>query len=141
MQLRQQIIAAARTWCGTPYHHQASTRGIGCDCLGLIRGVYRDVFGPEPERVPAYSMDWAIAEDSLRDAACRHLEEIDIADRAPGDVVLFKICGPAARHAAIITQSDPYTMIHAYSGYAVREEALQRWQKYLAYAFRFPGVQ
>lgn len=36
---RNEIVAAARQWLGTPYRHQASVRGVGCDCLGLIRGV------------------------------------------------------------------------------------------------------
>ena len=32
------VVAAARGWRGTPYHDQASLRGVGCDCLGLARG-------------------------------------------------------------------------------------------------------
>jgi len=42
---------------GTPYVHQASARGAGTDCLGLLRGEWREVLGREPEHVPAYSMD------------------------------------------------------------------------------------
>jgi len=52
-----EILRAARRWIGTPYRHQASLRGAGCDCLGLVRGVWRDVYGGEPEPVPAYSPD------------------------------------------------------------------------------------
>ena len=48
-------------WIGTPYRHQASLKGVGCDCLGLVRGVWRAVCGDEPEAVPAYSPDWAEA--------------------------------------------------------------------------------
>jgi cell wall-associated NlpC family hydrolase len=36
---RSAIVAEARTWIGTPYRHQASLKGVGCDCLGLVRGV------------------------------------------------------------------------------------------------------
>ncbi|MFL5163197.1 MAG: peptidase P60, partial [Microvirga sp.] len=43
------ILAEARSWIGTPYRHQASLKGIGCDCLGLLRGVWRGVMGREPE--------------------------------------------------------------------------------------------
>ncbi len=53
------IVSAARCWIGTPYRHQASLRGAGCDCLGLVRGVWREVIGPEPETVPAYTRDWS----------------------------------------------------------------------------------
>ncbi len=94
MAARAQILRAnvrrcnARSWprrgalLGTPYHHQASLKGVGCDCLGLLRGVWRGVMGQEPEAPPAYSFDWAEASrvESLRDAARRHLIEI-----APGE--------------------------------------------------------
>jgi NlpC/P60 family putative phage cell wall peptidase len=49
------VIAIARSWLGTPYHDQASLRGVGCDCLGLARGVWREVVGPEPFPIPPYS--------------------------------------------------------------------------------------
>ena len=55
----EDIVTAARGWLGTPYRHQGAARGAGCDCLGLIRGVWREVYGQEPEAVPAYSMDWS----------------------------------------------------------------------------------
>ncbi|MFD0934795.1 peptidase P60, partial [Methylobacterium trifolii] len=35
------VVAQARLWLGTPYRHQASLAGVGCDCLGLLRGVWR----------------------------------------------------------------------------------------------------
>lgn len=55
------VVAAARAWLGTPYHDQASLRGVGCDCLGLARGVWRDVIGDEPFAIPPYSRDWGEA--------------------------------------------------------------------------------
>jgi cell wall-associated NlpC family hydrolase len=42
---RARVVALARTWLGTPYHHQASLRGAGADCLGLLRGVYAELYG------------------------------------------------------------------------------------------------
>src|SRR5437016_4134796 len=91
--IRTRIITEARSWIGTPYHHQASLKGAGCDCLGLLRGVWRGAIGSEPETPPAYSMDWAEAtgEESLRDAAGRHLIEIPIAAFEAGDVLLFRM--------------------------------------------------
>jgi NlpC/P60 family putative phage cell wall peptidase len=53
------IVSEARAWIATPYVHQQATKGAGCDCLGLVRGVWRAVMGTEPERPPAYSMDWS----------------------------------------------------------------------------------
>ncbi len=69
------VVAAARAWIGTPYHHQASVRGVGADCLGLVRGVYREVMGRDPEVAPAYSRDWGETDglETLLNAAGRHL--------------------------------------------------------------------
>ena len=61
LERRAAVIAAARVWIGTPYRHQASLKGVGCDCLGLIRGVWRGLYGGEPEEVPAYAEGWAEA--------------------------------------------------------------------------------
>ena len=62
-----EIVSAVREWLGTPYRHQASCKGAGCDCLGLLRGLWREVLGAEPEAIPAYSMDWSEpAGDGLR---------------------------------------------------------------------------
>jgi NlpC/P60 family putative phage cell wall peptidase len=56
----EEVIAAARRFVGTPYHHQAALAGAGCDCLGLIRGVWRDLYGTEPETPPPYTPDWGV---------------------------------------------------------------------------------
>lgn len=139
---RQDIVGAARAWIGTPYQHQASLKGVGCDCLGLIRGVWRTVVGAEPERAPPYAPGWAEAsgEEALALAATRHLAEIPIEQFAPGDVLLFRWRNHLpAKHAAIVTGPD--LMVHAHDGAAVTEVAIAPWwRRRLAYAFRFPGV-
>lgn len=139
---RQNIVAETRDWIGTPYRHQASLKGVGCDCLGLVRGVWRAVIGEEPEPAPPYAPDWAEAAsgEPLADAAARHLIAIDRDMFREGDVVLFRWrANLAAKHAAIVTAAD--TMVHAHDGAAVAEVALAPWwRRRLAYAFRFPGV-
>jgi len=136
------IVAAARTWIGTPYHHQASRRGIGADCLGLVRGIWRDVYGTDAEAPPPYSRDWAEASgrETMLEAASRHFREIEIAQIAPGDVVVFRLRpGAVAKHAAIVAGSE--TMIHAMEGTAVSEVPLSRWwHRRIAGVFRFPGA-
>lgn len=139
---REDIVAEARSWLGTPYRHQASVKGVGTDCLGLVRGVYRALLRGEPEQPPAYSADWAEAgrKELLREAARRHLVEIAPETASRGDVVLFRMLrnGPA-KHAAILTA--PARMIHAYTGHAVMETAMSPWwRRRLAFAFSFPGV-
>ena len=139
---RAAIVAEAREWIGTPYRHQASLKGVGCDCLGLVRGVWRAVIGDEPERTPAYAPDWAEAGkcEALAEAATRHLVPIDCGAFAAGDVLLFRWRAELpAKHAAIVTAPDK--MVHAHDGAAVAEVAIAPWwRRRLAYAFRFPGV-
>jgi NlpC/P60 family putative phage cell wall peptidase len=139
---RSAIVAEARDWIGTPYRHQASLKGVGCDCLGLVRGVWRAVIGAEPEPTPPYAPDWAEAGsgEPLADAAARHLVAIDRDAFREGDVVLFRWrANLAAKHAAIVTAPDK--MVHAHDGAAVAEVALAPWwRRRLAYAFRFPGI-
>ena len=142
MPMRADIVAVARSWIGTPYRHQASLKGVGCDCLGLIRGVWRAVIGDEPECAPAYAPDWAEASggEALAQAALRNLVAIDCTEFAEGDVLLFRWrTHLPAKHAAIVASAD--TMIHAHDGASVAEVALAPWwRRRIAYAFRFPGL-
>ena len=139
---RSLIVAETRGWIGTPYRHQASLKGVGCDCLGLVRGVWRAAIGAEPEKAPPYAPDWAEATsgEPLADAAARHLIAIDRDAFREGDVILFRWRSHMpAKHAAIVTSAD--TMVHAHDGAAVAEVAIAPWwRRRLAYAFQFPGV-
>ena len=97
-------VAIARNWLGTPYRHQASVRGAGCDCLGLVRGIWRELHGTEPESVPAYSPDWSEpqGDEALWRAALRHLDPRPLDEPYPGDVVLFRMrAGAVAKHLGV----------------------------------------
>jgi NlpC/P60 family putative phage cell wall peptidase len=139
---RDEIVDAARLWLGTPYHHQASLRGVGCDCLGLVRGVWRDLCGAEPEEPPPYSPSWAesLRQETLALAATRHLLPIRAAGMQPGDVLLFRWREHLpAKHCAILASPD--RIIHAHDGAAVAEVAFTPWwRRHLSHAFSFPGV-
>ncbi|MEM7499138.1 MAG: peptidase P60 [Pseudomonadota bacterium] len=138
------VLAAARGWLGTPYRHQASVRGVGADCLGLLRGVWREVIGPEPEPAPAYSPDWAEAGGAERmlEAAGRWLYPLEPCGARPGDVLVFRMKAKGvAKHLAILSAGGVPggRMIHAYSGHAVCETGIgPAWGRRLAGAFRFP---
>jgi NlpC/P60 family putative phage cell wall peptidase len=130
------IVAAARAWLGTPFRHGASLKGVGCDCLGLVRGVWREVIGPEPEALPAYPPDWAAGGgDLLRDALARHCPPARLVE--PGVIVLFRWRPNApAGHCAIATGPD--TIVHAHAGAVVAEVSLDAWRRRVAGAVRFP---
>ena len=135
------VIAATRAWLGTPYHDQASLRGVGCDCLGLARGVWRDLVGIELQAIPPYSRDWGETgvREVLADGARAMMIEIPITDINSGTLVLFRMAPRAiAKHVGILTAPDSF--IHAYDRLGVIEEALTTaWARRIAFAFRFPA--
>lgn len=135
-------VQAARRWIGTPYRHQASCRGAGTDCLGLLRGVWREVRGAEPEATPAYSMDWSEPgrDELMWQAAARHLTPKPVNSEAPGDVLLFRMReGSVAKHLGIAGRvENGATFIHAYSGHAVVESPLSApWRRRIVARFEF----
>jgi NlpC/P60 family putative phage cell wall peptidase len=137
-------VEAARGWLGTPYRHQASEKGRGADCLGLVRGVWREIVGNEPEAPPPYAADWAEVggEETLLIAARRRLLEKPVAMMRPGDVLLFRMSpGAAIKHCSILSDTDgpEPRMIHAYWGRAVVESWMGPWwRRRLAAVFAWP---
>lgn len=134
------FIAEAREWVGTPYIHQAHCKGGGTDCLGLIRGVWRAVLGPEPEEIPAYTQDWSepSGDETILQAAERWLVRKPLDDAAPADVLLFRMRdGCVAKHLGL--QAEGQSFIHAYTGHGVIESPLSNpWMRRIAARFRFP---
>lgn len=139
---RAAILAEARDWIGTPYRHQASAKGAGCDCLGLVRGVWRAIYGEEPEPAPAYTPDWAERRgaETLLAAAQRHMRAITLETAAPGDVLLFRMDARSPiKHCALVDEGE--RLIHAYWGRAVvRSRFAPWWRARCAAAFAFPGT-
>ena len=144
------VVAIARSWLGTPYVHQASCKGAGCDCLGLLRGVWRELYGAEPEQPPPYTPDWAerSGEETMLAAARRYLLPLWLAAEdsgeppiAPGHILLFRYRPHLpAKHAGIAV--SPEVMIHAQEGVGVVEVPLAGWwRRHLAAIFAFPAPE
>lgn len=141
--MSQKQVIAARGWVGTPYRHQASVKGAGTDCLGLLRGIWRETLGGEPADVPAYTADWSEpqGEEALWEAARAHLLPKPLDAAESGDVILFRMrAGSVAKHLGIQGNcgSEP-SFIHAYSGHGVLESPLSDpWQRRIVARFEFP---
>ena len=126
--LRADIVAEARRWLGTPYHHRAALRGVGCDCLGLVRGVWREVLGLNVLDLPSYTGDWGdvTGVEVLLNGLATHLIQVHPRKAVPGDILAFRIrSGRIAKHCAIL--STPTAFIHAWEATPVTEGALSDW--------------
>ncbi|MCI4661430.1 MAG: NlpC/P60 family protein [Neomegalonema sp.] len=141
--MRLKAVEIARGWLGTPYLHQASLRGKGCDCLGLLRGVYAELYDRPAPKPPAYSPLWAEAQgrETLFEAAQQYMTQIALDEALPGDVLLFRMRQRSpAKHCAIMSAGTIRhgEMIHAYHGKCVLESAVMRGA---AYAFRWREIR
>lgn len=140
------VVIEARRWIGTPYVHQAARKGAGCDCLGLLRGVWSAITDDALIAVPPYTADWSEpqGDERLWRGVADLLDRKDKSDAAPGDVLLFRMqSGAVAKHVGL--QADiglRPTFIHAYQGHGVVENALTApWQRRVVARFSVPAPQ
>ncbi|MGV8832852.1 MAG: NlpC/P60 family protein [Devosia sp.] len=132
------VVIAARAFLGTPYRHQAATIGAGCDCLGLLRGVWRALYGSEPMVVPPYRADLRdpLNAGALQAAAERFLLA-EHGQLAAGQVLLFRLGNGPPKHCGILI--SPCRFIHAQERLGVVEANLtEAWDRRVAARFRFP---
>jgi len=136
--LRKQIVEEARTYLGTPFHHQGRLKGIGVDCIGLLIGVGKKL-GLITYDYIAYSRypDGV----TLRREISREFIEINIRDVKVGDIWLYWLDkkSKAPQHVGIITD---YGFVHTYAdvGKVVEHRLTKAWKKRIVAAFRYPGV-
>ena len=133
-----EVVARARDWIGTPYQHQAAAKDAGCDCLGLVRGIHRELSG-RVVPMPPYTPNWPerLGRETLLQAARDYLDEVPSTCTKPGDILAFRLRadGPVT-HVGIL--STPDLFIHAYGGRAVCESAFVRWwRRRHTHSFRF----
>ncbi|CAB4326847.1 phage cell wall peptidase, NLP/P60 family [Brucella vulpis] len=140
MMIAERVLAEAHRWIGTPYRHGASTLGVSCDCLGLVRGIWRALYGMEPENPGVYAPDWAEVSqgDPMLEAAARYMARREEHAPQPGDLLVFRWKpGFAAKHMGIMAREGRF--IHAYQGHGVLASALvPQWRRRMAGIFLFP---
>jgi NlpC/P60 family putative phage cell wall peptidase len=139
----QKIVTLARSWIGTPYHNMAAAKGHGCDCLGLLRGVYAEAYGNLVE-TPNYKgrpPRKSTGRETMLEAARNYLVEAPIETRGPGIVLVFRTHPKlVAWHCGIMTNKTD--MVHSHSGRKVYEVTLgKRWEPRVVAAFRFPEIK
>ena len=148
---RAEVIAAARTWLKTPYHPQASLLGMGCDCVGLLRGVMWGlrVAPTDPqlwEGAHAYEGYSAFPDGVMLKEVCdKYLRPIPLDAAQPGDAVLLKFAR-FPQHLGILSElrhGHPY-IIHASNDIrhmrVVESRVIFGAKCRLIAAYSFPGV-
>jgi NlpC/P60 family putative phage cell wall peptidase len=135
MVTRAEVIAEAKEWIDTPFHHQASVKGVGTDCGGLVRGVYNRL-GVETPNCP---VDYARtpSNDRLRQIILNYA--VRTSTPKPGDIILFVLL-KEPQHVGILT--DRNTVIHAYEpNRKVIEHRLDdKWKRRIESYYTYPEI-
>lgn len=133
---RHAVVQEARSWLGTPYHHQGRVKGAGVDCgTFLLEVFHRAGLIPHVDPGP-YSHDWHMHREDPH-----YLQELERHARRvfrvpmPGDIVMFRY-GRQAAHGAIVVEWP--VVIHSYVGRGVVMEDVEA-NRELAER-RVPGV-
>ncbi|WP_201454864.1 NlpC/P60 family protein [Ahrensia marina] len=136
------VLNSAESWIGTPYRHQMSSKHVGCDCLGLVLGIWSELGGSPISYDTNYSRDWAecAPKDLLLVAANRYLEPAPKGSPSIGDVLLFKWSSfTVSKHVAIYAGGGQ--IIHAYERHAVCKAPLvPQWRRRISGIFQFPDT-
>ena len=113
------IVEAVRGWIGTPFRWEASVKGVGCDCRGLLAGAARDAGLPEGDAIEAKLAGYArrIDEAQLLAGLDRLFDRVAGDAAQAGDVLGIRLRG-RVQHLAIHAGGDgsEARMIHAYLG-------------------------
>ena len=143
---RDEVVRMGMEWIGTPYMHRAAVKGKGVDCLGLIRGILKEIHGEDIVKplMPNYQQSWHqihYGEPFLR-LAGTFLERSKRAslEGLPADVIVIRPSKKNTyKHCGILTSSN--TMIHAYAGNEVVKYTIPNAWLRDAQLFQFPGIK
>lgn len=119
---RASVVAEARTWRATPYHHHARLKGIGTDCAQILCAVY-EACGLVPHVDPGnYAHDWHLHQrEEVYISWLELCGAREVQTPAPADVALFRF-GRTWSHGGILV--EPGLVLHAYLGRGVIETRL-----------------
>jgi cell wall-associated NlpC family hydrolase len=144
----EEIVAVARGWIGTPFHHQGRLKGVGVDCVGLVIGVAKELhILPDDFQTTAYRREPDGV--TLIHECDRLLDRVSRDNISIGDILVMS-WKTEPQHVGIIGdyKHGGFSLIHAFGrpgGGKVVEmrldmNDLMRGGKFVA-AYRFPGVE
>jgi cell wall-associated NlpC family hydrolase len=111
MTWRDDIVAQARTWLGTHWHHNARVKGAGVDCGQFIIAAYIDAGLVADFATGQYPADWMLHQSDERFLGWVTMYLDEVKAPLPGDVAVWKY-GMCYSHGAIVL--DWPQIIHSY---------------------------
>lgn len=141
---RSDVVATARTWLGTPFHHQARLQGIGVDCVGLVIGVARTL-GLVPPDFDVQAYPRTPDGTSLMHLVHLHMRGLQVDEQMrPGDVVVVRFDADP-QHLGILGdyQHGGLSIIHAAAqpGRVIETRLMFSRSMQFVQAFALPGIE
>ena len=136
------VAVIARSWLGTPFVHQASAKGHGADCLGFVRGVWKELHSGDNVSNLDYAANWfeETKQERLLDGLTGYLLESLDPGLSAGKITLFRLLRKyPAQHVGITLAApdDRLTLIHSIVGQGVVEVPMsKKWQARVVAQFR-----
>lgn len=138
------VLAEARRWVGTPWHHQARLRGVGVDCGGLVVGVAHALGLRLDDYPPGYGRQ--PDGHSLRAWIEARFTRISVMEE--GCMPLMEWYAGRPQHVGILARvGDDWGIVHAWAQMRqVVEHPLGAWEERICrdeagpLLYRLPGV-
>lgn len=112
---RAAVIAAARGYIGTKYRSNGKLKGVGVDCATLISLAFTEAGVKPPIDVGHYSDQWHLhSTEPLYESAIVNNGGKEVSEPKLGDIALY-FQGKQFAHGAIVTQTSPLRIVHAYA--------------------------
>jgi len=136
--MRKRIIEVARSYCGTPFHHQGRLPGTGLDCAGVVVCALNECGYQVNDRANYGRIP---AEGEFMRAIWEHCNSVQLVAIAPGDLMMFAF-RTEPQHVALISQIDPIMLIHSWQdvGKVVENGFDNAWQTRLRGCYRLKGI-
>lgn len=135
---RSEFVMSARSFVGTPFMHQGRLPGTALDCAGLVVCAARQCGHRLRDQVGYADVPHA----GLFVAAIEeHCDRIALDAVKSGDLMIFAFAREP-QHVAIVTQTDPHQIIHAWAdaGRVVENGLDAYWRRRLRGCYRLRGV-
>jgi cell wall-associated NlpC family hydrolase len=135
---RIQLCNIAKQWIGVKYEHCGTTRN-GCDCTGLLIGIFKELGYFKDYVLRKYPKDWnlhAKADDYITEEIIKIADEIKQIKSEPGDIVTFYF-GKCIAHIGIIIENGLFVHCHMGSGKCIVSRLKSsQWTKRIAGFYR-----
>jgi cell wall-associated NlpC family hydrolase len=136
MLTRKTVTDTALQWLGTPWYSNQSEKGIGCDCVGFLSGVGKEV--------GFLGQDYTIRNHLNYDRNGEIEKELDrlfipTKELVSANIILFRKLG-IVTHVGIALDGETFIHASEISQLGVRVSSLEFFRQVIHKIYQIPGI-